>query len=302
MPNFNNNNSNGNNNYEKYYFTENDLIHIQQAGGVTNNGMKKTKDIKSEIIRESAHSLAFFVKIINNMKAHNNKNIGKVYSVAKILNKDYYLLQQKIKKAYTNKISKTTKPKKSDRKTYSLYPLCALILYIETATQQGEKIILPSLFLSEFNKIIRERVKIEWKMAKTKKEVELQTFMNYMDDEIIQKHYKDINFLKGRTVSNYLTIKNKTELEIDDKKWEKIKKKAKQVEDNMNNNNGITSAENILMGTILYVIPKFNKSKFNIENTRAITIALNKIKKFFKNNDNSNNNNNGASSYRKKKI
>lgn len=283
MPNFNNSNSNNElNKYAKYYFTENNFVHIQQGATTSNNGGKRQANIKPEDYRESLSSFNFIVKVMQNMERYKNKNTGSIYKIAKPLNKDYYLLQKSIKNKYETKKGKTTKPKKSDRKKFSVFPLCAIILYVEAGTV-GSQIVLPSLFLKEYNKAIL-RIKTEWKSAKNKKEVELKTFMDHMDNNIIQKYYKNIEYLRNRTVNNYLYVKNKNLLEIGENDWNKIKEVAREIQKvSNNNNNGLTSPESLFIASILYVIPKFPKSKFNIENMLTITRELNKIKKYYEN-------------------
>ena len=281
MPNFNNSNSNNEeNNYAKYYFKESNFVHIQQGATTTNNGQKRQANVKIPNYRDSKHSFNFFVKVMNNMDRYKNKTTPEIYNIARQLNTDYYKLQISIRKKFENKKGKTTKPKKSERKIFNTFPLCAIILYVERVTQGG-KILLPSLSLKEYNSVIK-RIKTEWKSAKNKKEVELQIFMDYMDNEIIKKYYKDTEFLRRRTVDNYLYVGNKNILNIEEKEWQKIKKVSTEAERRLNNNNnGLTTPETIVIAAILYVIPKFNTNKINVDNMRTVTITLNKIKRMY---------------------
>lgn len=282
MPNFNNNSNNEINNYEKYYFTEENFVHIQQGAGVGNNGQKRQENIKKNNYRESLSSFNFIVKVMNNLLKYKNKNMPWIYKLAKELNKDYILLQKSIKNKYEAKKGKTTKPKKSERKTFSVYPLCALIFYVESATETGQ-ILLPSLYLKEYNSVIK-RIKTEWKSAKNKKEVEIHTFMDYMDNELIQKYYKNADYLRRRTISNYLHAKNKNALDINENDWKKIREVAQEMQKVTNrNNNGLTLPEPLFIASVLYVIPNFTQSKFNMDNMRTVTRELNKIKKYYGN-------------------
>lgn len=275
----NNSNSNNNNNNNYKYRENNNFIYVPNAG-VNKNGekTKKTANIKSELKQNSQHSYNLFVKMIENL--YEDMNSNKVRNNAKTINKEYIDLQARKRTAYNRKVGKTTKPPKTMRKTFSLYPLSAILLY-NMYGNPGNIIVLPSLFLGKINTIITKKIKIEWKAAKNKKEIEYKEFKLLLNDNIIEKYFKNSHLFEPKRVSSYFNKINQDYLNISDTIWKKAEDTA--IEFEKSNDNDFVIAESIVFASILYENKKFNSDKFNLSDMRPIKSILKKIEIMKKN-------------------